>query len=565
MIKLYPKFFLFLLITSGISLPSIAQHEHHNMSGQGMDMDTTKTVWRMPPMNMEMPMLPGMHNELPPVEPFLAGIGLDKEDIPYAKPREILELADGDTVALQASIVRRNLEGKDYVMYGYNGQYPGPLLKAPQNSTVMVEFNNQIELPTTVHWHGLRHDYRFDGTMFAQDPVQVGESFTYELFFRDAGVYWYHPHVLEYIQQDLGLYGNMLVEPPEEDYYSPVNREEMVILDDILIDDQGLIPWGESSPSHALMGRFGNVMLVNGKTDYELSVDKNEVLRFFITNVANTRTFNMVFEGAKVKVVGSDISKFEEEVYTENVPIAVAERYIVEVLYEEPGTYPILNSIQAINHFRGEFYPHQDTLGMVTVSEDEVETSYTEAFNTLRVNEDVKTDIAEFEEYFDKPVDKELELTVAVQNLPIPIMQSMELDTAYVPHLEWNDTMPMMNWLSTGKQVEWILHDPATGKKNMDIYWDFKKGDIVKLRIFNNPDTFHPMNHPFHIHGQRHLVLNIDGVENPNMVWKDTSIIPVGSTVDLLIEMSNPGKWMMHCHIGEHLDAGMMLGFEVGE
>ena len=88
---------------------------------------------------------------------------------------------------------------------------------------------------------------------------------------------------------------------------------------------------------------------------------------------------------------------------------------------------------------------------------------------------------------------------------------------------------------------------------------------MVKLRIFNNPDTFHPMNHPFHIHGQRHLVLNIDGVENPNMVWKDTSIIPVGSTVDLLVEMSNPGKWMMHCHIGEHLDAGMMLGFEVGE
>lgn len=71
------------------------------------------------------------------------------------------------------------------------------------------------------------------------------------------------------------------------------------------------------------------------------------------------------------------------------------------------------------------------------------------------------------------------------------------------------------------------------------------------------------MNHPFHIHGQRHLVLSMDGVENPNMVWKDTSIIPVGATVDLLIEMSNPGKWMMHCHIGEHLDAGMMLGFEV--
>ncbi|HKK25482.1 MAG TPA: hypothetical protein VJ941_07610, partial [Gracilimonas sp.] len=113
MFKLYPKFFLFLLITSGLSLPTLAQHEHHNMDmgDDGMNMDSSKTVWRMPPMNMEMPMLPGMHSELPPVEPFLAGMGLNKEDIPYAKPREILELADGDTVALQASIVRRNLEG----------------------------------------------------------------------------------------------------------------------------------------------------------------------------------------------------------------------------------------------------------------------------------------------------------------------------------------------------------------------------------------------------------------------------------------------------------------------
>lgn len=564
MLKFFARSILFILFLI-YSFPSLqAQHDHHDMK-EGTMQDMAKAVWRMPPMNMEMPMLPGIHKELPPVEPFLAGLGLNKEDIPLAQPREILELADGDTVALQASIVRRTIKGQDLVMYGYNGQYPGPLLKAPMGATVVVEFNNQIEFPTTVHWHGLRLDSRFDGTMFAQDPVQIGESFTYEVFFPDAGVYWYHPHVLEYIQQDLGLYGNMLVSPPNEDYYSPVNREEMIILDDILMDDQGLLAWGKDEPTHALMGRFGNVMLVNGETGYDLEVTKNEVTRFYLTNVANTRTFNMVFEGAKVKVVGSDVSKFEEEIYTDNVPIAVAERYIVEVMYEKPGTYPILNSIQAINHFRGEFYPHQDTLGMVTVKDEDIENLYVEEFNTLRINEDVKEDIAAFEPYFNKPVDKELQLTLSVDGLPLPIMQSMSVDTLYVPQIEWNDTMPMMNWLSTGNQVEWILFDPSSGKKNMDIHWDFKKGDVVKLRIFNDPETFHPMNHPFHIHGQRHLVTSIDGIENPNMVWKDTSIIPTGSTVELLIEMSNPGKWMMHCHIGEHLDAGMMLGFSVEE
>jgi FtsP/CotA-like multicopper oxidase with cupredoxin domain len=97
----------------------------------------------------------------------------------------------------------------------------------------------------------------------------------------------------------------------------------------------------------------------------------------------------------------------------------------------------------------------------------------------------------------------------------------------------------------------------------MDIQWSFKVGDVVKLRVFNNPDTLHPMHHPIHVHGQRYLVTAIDGAANPNLVWKDTAIVPVASTVDILIEMTNPGDWMVHCHIAEHLHSGMMLGFHV--
>ena len=93
----------------------------------------------------------------------------------------------------------------------------------------------------------------------------------------------------------------------------------------------------------------------------------------------------------------------------------------------------------------------------------------------------------------------------------------------------------------------------------------FKVGDLVKIRIFNDPETIHPMNHPVHIHGQRFLVTEIDGVANPNLVWKDTAIVPVGATVDFLLEITNPGDWMMHCHIAEHLQAGMMVRFHVDE
>jgi FtsP/CotA-like multicopper oxidase with cupredoxin domain len=97
----------------------------------------------------------------------------------------------------------------------------------------------------------------------------------------------------------------------------------------------------------------------------------------------------------------------------------------------------------------------------------------------------------------------------------------------------------------------------------MDIAWRFTQDDVVKLRFVNDPSASHAMDHPIHLHGQRFLVLSRDGIPNDNLVWKDTAVIPAGEAVDLLVEMTNPGRWMMHCHIAEHLGAGMMAVFTV--
>ena len=524
-------------------------------------------AWRMPPMDAPMPPLPGIVGAVPVVGPFMVASDADPSGYPEARPGEIVEMADGETLDLTASIVRRTINDKTFLMYGYNGQYPGPLIKAERGSTVIVNFTNEIERPTTVHWHGLRLDNRFDGVPdVTQPPVLAGDSFTYEVYFRDTGIYWYHPHMREDIQQDLGLYGNMLVTPPETDYYGRVNREEVIILDDILMDGQGPIPWGDRAPSHALMGRFGNVMLVNGATGYHLEVDRGDVVRFYITNVANSRTFNMVFGGARMKVVASDVSKFEREEWVTSVVIAPAERYVVEVRFDEPGEIELTNSIQAIDDFMGEFYYQIKTLGRVTVRETAVAEDLSAEFDTLREHADVVADIDAYRDAFDREPDHHLELTLRVKDLPLPIMRAMEFEAGlYAPPLEWNDAMPMMNWLSTAEQVEWILRDADTGDENMAIHWQFAVGDVVKIRIFNNPETLHPMNHPIHLHGQRYLVLSIDGVPNQNLVWKDTAIVPVGSAVDILADMTNPGEWMLHCHIAEHLHAGMMTRFTVSE
>jgi FtsP/CotA-like multicopper oxidase with cupredoxin domain len=123
--------------------------------------------------------------------------------------------------------------------------------------------------------------------------------------------------------------------------------------------------------------------------------------------------------------------------------------------------------------------------------------------------------------------------------------------------------MGMMNWATTGQQIAWVVRDAQDLRENMDVLWKFRRGDVLRLRITNDPNVFHAMAHPIHLHGQRLLVLSRNGTPANNLGWKDTALIQAGETVELLVELSNPGRWMLHCHIAEHLSSGMMMVFEV--
>jgi FtsP/CotA-like multicopper oxidase with cupredoxin domain len=131
--------------------------------------------------------------------------------------------------------------------------------------------------------------------------------------------------------------------------------------------------------------------------------------------------------------------------------------------------------------------------------------------------------------------------------------------------IEWEDTMELHNRMTSPQNMHWKLVDQQTGGANHDIFWSFGVGDRVKIRIVNDPHSDHPMQHPVHFHGQRFLVLSRDGVRNDNLAWKDTVLCRTGETVDVLLDASNPGVWMVHCHIAEHLESGMMFSFRVGE
>jgi len=523
------------------------------------------TAMGMPiPMPKGMVMLPGFVGLRPPVTPFLPGAGLDPATLPAVRPSEVVPLADGDTLDLTAELLRRDIRGRWYVMYGFNGQVPGPMIRVAQGATITVRFHNRIDLPSTVHWHGLRLDNRSDGVPgLTQEAVSPGGEFTYIVRFPDAGIYWYHPHVREDIEQSMGLYGNMLVDSPDPAYYSPANRDVALMLSDLLINADTLIAFGKESPDFALMGRVGNVPLVNGEPSWGLTVRRGEVVRIHLTNVANSRTWNLSITGVPMKVLASDVSRFEREQRVASVVLAPAERYVVEARFDRPGRFPLVNAIQAIDHYKGEFDPQVDTLGWITVGSMPATPDFRAAFDSLRAYQDVTADIARYRRYFGKPPDKRITLTVATNSLPLLTVQFMAIDTAFYNPVEWVDGMPEMNWLSTGKQVRWILRDDATGAENEAIDWHVRQGAVVKLRIFNDDKSFHPMQHPIHLHGQRMLVVSRDGVPTRNLVWKDTVLIPVGSTVDLLIDASNPGAWMLHCHIAEHLGSGMMTTMHV--
>jgi suppressor of ftsI len=543
------------LIAAGLAArpgPVAESHGHGSATGDG---------WVAPPMHPDVPMVEGLERLRPDVAPWLPP---DDPSAPEARPSEIVPLGDGDTLDLVAGPVRRTIRGHPVTLYAFNGQIPGPMIRVPRGAEIVVRFANATAMPTAIHWHGIRLDNRFDGVPgVTQDPVPPGGMFLYRVKFPDGGIYWYHPHHREDVLQDLGLYGNLLVDAPGA--FGPVHREVALVLDDILVADEGLVPWGDEDATHALMGRFGNVPLVNGEPRWEIDVAAGEVVRLYLTNVSNARTWNLSLPGARMKLVATDVGRFEHEEWVENVAIAPAERYVVEARFDRAGTVPLLHRAHGIDTIYGNYVVEEDTLGIARVSSDRVAEDLAAGFETLRASPDVRAEIDAVRTRLDDSPERTLLLTVDVDALPFPLGPILAQDRAYFPPLEWAGTMPEMNWVTTPRTVRWALEDPATGRRDREIDWRFRRGDLVRVRLISDRDAFHAMHHPIHVHGQRFLVAAVNGVPLDNRAWKDTVIVPAGGSVDILIELSNPGDWMLHCHVAEHLESGMQTVFTVNE
>ena len=519
--------------------------------------------------------------------------------LPEASPPQVIRLNHGDQLDLAITPVRKRIDDAELRMLGYNASIPGPTLHVDQGSEITVQVTNDGDVEATVHWHGLRLENRYDGVPHeTQAPIPIGGTFTYEVQFPDAGFYWYHPHIREDFGLEMGLYGTIIVDPADPSYWPAADRQISITLDDLLVEDGHIAPFHRSGPNYTAMGRFGNVMLINGEITFAGEAIVGEVLRLYLVNTANTRIFNVAVPAARMKLVGGDSGRYEREVFVEEVMLSPSERAVIDVMFDGPG------EARLEHRTPDRVYD----LGAFTVSEGATSSAGT-SFEALRVDAQLTAERGSIGADLDRPPDKVLafvasmpllygdevapatsyacpmhpEVTssepgtcptcgmklVPAVALPAPTKEALQ---QHAPHdeqsdgLEWEDLMPEINRASEPGNMRWMLIDRESGAENGAIAWDLTVGDRVKIRLVNEMESDHPMHHPFHIHGAgRFLVLSREGEAESNFVWKDTVLVPAGQTVDILLDVSNAGLWMAHCHIAEHAQSGMMFSFNVSQ
>jgi FtsP/CotA-like multicopper oxidase with cupredoxin domain len=250
----------------------------------------------------------------------------------------VTRLRDGDRLDLRIGPVLKHLGEAELRMLAYNGSVPGPVLHVDQGSQITVQVRNDGDVEATVHWHGLRLENRYDGVPDeTQAPIPIGGTYTCQLQFPDPGIYWYHPHIREDFGLEMGLYGTIVVEPADPSYWPAVDRQLTLTLDDLLVEDGRIAPFRQSGPNYVAMGRYGNVMLINGETGFAGQAAVGEVVRLYLVNTANTRIFNFAVRGARAKLVGSDSGRYERETFADEVLLAPSERAVLDVLFDTPG------------------------------------------------------------------------------------------------------------------------------------------------------------------------------------------------------------------------------------
>ena len=415
--------------------------------------------------------------------------------------------------------------GETIDAYTYNGVLPGPLVRARVGDRLIAHFTNHLPQSTTVHWHGVRVPIQMDGVPgISQDEVKPGESFTYDFTLTDAGLYWYHPHVMSAAQVGFGLYGAILVDDPDDGVLKPDGskfRERVLVISDIGIEAPGKFEDPESGGSGGMaFGRDGNRLLINGQVVPTFPARAGETERWRIVNTAKSRYYELDLRGEQTGVgrftlIGVDGGLQEYPTKHDTLVLAPGER--ADVLVRPPGRPGETLMARALLFNRGygsveARLPFEDYFNIQFSSEPELAPVFTDGKLP-----DVKRDIKPIAAAGATPI--KLDLVIAQHP-----DKSFEYGINGVPFMKDQD-IPAR----TGQTQIWTLNNKTK--------WS----------------------HPFHLHG--FFFQQLDENEKPvhPLAWKDTINVPFEKSLKFIVKFEDrPGMWMTHCHILDHAEGGLM-------
>ncbi|MGE3510702.1 MAG: multicopper oxidase family protein [Vicinamibacterales bacterium] len=420
-------------------------------------------------------------------------------------------------VELTARVARVEIApGRHVEAWTYNGGLPGPLIRTKVGDRLIVHFTNTLPQPTTIHWHGIQVPIEMDGVPgISQKDVETGGTFTYDFVVPDAGMFWYHPHVMSAAQVGFGLYGGLLVEDPEDGV--GIADQQVIVLSDIAVQDDGTLePPDSGGDAGTVFGREGQVVLVNGQTSPAISLRAGSTQRWRIANTAKSRYFQLVLDGQPFTTIGVDGGLLTAPVTSDRILIAAGER--LDVLVRPAGAPGGQLVLRALPYDRGY------------------------GSSEYRAVEDLVT----------------LNFTSE------PALPPQEL-----PRVS-RVIKPLSSEGATPVNVELTLEN-VDGKSEFHIngvpFWKAKPftakvGETQLWTITNRVKWAHPM----HQHGFFFQIVDETGKPVEPIGWKDTVDVPINQTVRYLIKFDDrEGEWMFHCHILDHADAGLMGTVLVGD
>jgi FtsP/CotA-like multicopper oxidase with cupredoxin domain len=447
----------------------------------------------------------------------LLGASMLRPKIGQANPKQLDLVASNGQFAFG-----EDPENTTPVMH-YNQSIPGPLIRIPQGRESIIRLHNSLDEPTSVHWHGLRIDNAMDGVPdITQPPVMPGQQFEYRLKPPDAGTYWYHTHMRSWAQLALGLAGVMIV---EEDEPPTVDQDIVFAIDDWRLDRDLQMDSASFGSMHDWShgGRLGNYITVNGKAEPVFEVASGERIRLRLVNIANARIMNLLFSESEISVVAVDGQPVEPFVpKSGRVVLAPGQRAdLIIDMTADPG------SRSAIEVVIGEY---------AYVVADFV---YRE-----KARREHKLDAAL--RLPDNPVNR-IRLPDEFMHVPLHMgggaMGGMRSATFEGKEMGIRELVQNQKvWALNG-----IVGMPA------EPLFRVRRGTAISLDVHNDNSWPHAM----HIHGHHFIHDREPGL------WRDTTLFQRGERGAMQFVADNPGKWLIHCHMVEHMAGGMLTWFEV--